>query len=188
MLRLTFQQLEPLSVRQRSDCSNRSTGLMGSTRDIFMRTVYAIVALVLVFGAPALAFHGAHAAGHHAAGSMPSAAKAEASDHRDHSAHAPSRHDRNARSAQKVAHCPFALAPVHCEICLARDLVQTRMLRKRDHGLGGQSMRCGWMALKSVDAANVDVGRPPLARPPDGPPVSSVLTSRPLSLAYRFRI
>ena len=161
---------------------------MGSTRDIFMRTVFAIVALVLVLGAPALASHGAHAAGHHAAGAMPSAAKAEASDHRAHSAHAPSRHDRNARSARKDAHCPIALAPVHCEICLARDLVQARMLRTRDHGLVGQRMRCGWMAFESGDAADVEVGRPPLARPPDDPPASSILASRPLSLAYRFRI
>lgn len=173
---------------KRSDCSTRLTGLMGSTRDIFMRTVFAIVALVLVLGAPALAFHGAHAVGHHAAGAMTSAPKAEASDHRAHSGHGPSRHDRNAGSARKDAHCPIALAPVHCEICLARDLVQARMLRTRDHGLIGQSMRCGWMALESGDAADVEVGRPPLARPPDGPPVSSILASRPLSLAYRFRI
>ena len=171
--------------------ANRSLGIMGSTRDIIMRTILVIAAFLLMGGTPALASDIADARAHdHHVGDVASGAPSMA-DHAHHhhgkGDQTPNRHHEADRSAEPEAHCPLSLAPVHCEVCLDRKAIQASALRQRGHGMALRDLRLSWSNLELVHASGPEGGRGIAPRPPDTQ-ASRALSSRPLSLAHRFRI
>jgi hypothetical protein len=164
---------------------------MGSSRDIIMRTILVIAALLLLGGAPALASDIAdiRAHDHHATGAAAGAISARDHAHQDHGKRHQSldwHHDAD-RSAEPEAHCPLSLAPVHCEVCLDRKAIQASALRQRQHGIPVRDLRLSGSNPEPVHASGPEGGDLIAPRPPDTP-ARRALSSRPLSLAHRFRI
>mgnify|MGYP001829242018 FL=1 len=156
-----------------------------------MRTILVIAALLLLGGAPVLASDIAEprAHHHHAAGAAAGAISARDDAHHHHGKgdQSPNRHHEADRSAEPEAHCPLSLAPVHCEVCLDRKAIQASALRQREHGMALRDLRLSWSNLELVHASGPEGGHG-IAPPPPDTQASRALSSRPLSLAHRFRI
>jgi hypothetical protein len=169
---LTCRLLERLPEWSFVAQANRSLGIMGSSRDIIMRTILVIAALLLLGGAPVLASDIAepHAHHHHGKGDQ-----------------SPNRHHEADRLAELEAHCLLSFAPLHCEVCLDRKAIQASALRQREHRMALRDLRLSWSNLEPAHTSGPDGGHRIAPRPPDTQ-AWRALSSRPLSLANRFRI
>ena len=158
-----------------------------------MRAILVIVALLAMVASPALASDhvGAHAREHHAGSSATGATAARDHDHHRHGKADQSsnehRYHEVDRSAEPEAHCPRSLAPVHCEVCLDRNAIQASALRQREYAMASRDLRLSWPDPVSLHASGPEGDHLIAARPPDTQ-WGRAPSSRPLSLAHRFRI
>lgn len=174
---------------------NHPLGLMVFSRYIIMRAAPLIAAVIMTAGATALASQpSSPRAEHHGHTQHSPTSKADHATAPGHTGHHGIAENRSAQPQPTVdtrngsqSHCPIALAPGHCELCLDRDVVQVSLLRKRHEGLTGRDSRLSLTNPGSPSASYSETGYAALARPPDRPR-AHILPSRPLSLAHRFRI